>query len=495
MVSRLFGLVRDQVIAYFFGAGILTDAFFVAFGIPNLLRRLFGEGALNAATVPVISEHLERDQRDEAWRLVTHLFNLLFLVLFLSTLIGIAFAPILIRLMAWGFSRNPGQISVAARLLRLMFPYAIFVCLAALEMGALNSFNHFSTPAAAPIMLNISMISLTLLASSALNLPIHERINWLAYGVLTGGILQMGIQIPPMLRRGWRYGPSFELSEDVKRVARLMAPAAVGQAVVQINLMVDRLLASFLPEGSLTYLYYANRLVQLPLGVFGIAISTAVLPFLSRQVAREDLSEMKRTMIRALRLAYFICFPAMVGMIVLRKPIIALLFEHGEFNSAATSGTAWALLFYSLGLFSYSGAKIVSQGFYSLKDTRTPVLIGGVAMGANIVLNILLMRTFLKHGGLALATALSSTINMTLLLWLLRRRIGKLGLNELCRSALRVTLSGAVMGTACWIGLSWLSGGHAALIVAVGVPLGISTYLVCCRLLRVDELEEVLRAI
>ena len=495
MVSRLFGLTRDLVIAYFFGAGLLTDAFFVAFGIPNLLRRLFGEGALNAATVPVISGYIERGEREEGWGLVTDLFNLLLLLLLALSLIGIALAPYLIRLMAWGFSRNPGQISIAAHLLRVMFPYAIFICLAALEMGALNSFNHFATPAAAPIMLNICMISFTLLPSLLLDIPERERINWLAYGVLVGGMLQMGIQIPPMRRRGWRYGLSFRLTPDVRQVLRLMAPAAVGQTVVQINLMIDRLLATFLPKGSLTYLYYANRLVQLPLGVFGIAISTAVLPYLSRQTARGDLEGMKGTLMRALRLAYFISFPAMVGMIVLREPIIALLFEHGLFNRADTAGTAWALLFYSLGLFSYSGAKIASQAFYSLKDTKTPVIVGAVAMICNAALNLILMRTFLKHGGLALATAISSTINMALLIWILRRRIGRLGSVDLIRSALRITAAGSTMGLICRTVMRYLEQTGPVLIVTVSVPVGIAVYLVLCHLLRSGELEEVLKAI
>ena len=492
MASRVLGLARDQAIVFSLGAGTLSDAFFVAFGIPNLLRRLFGEGALNAATVPVISAKLEGEDVKGAWELVNRLFNLLALTLAAAVAMGIALAPYLIRLMAWGFAARPDQFAAAVRLLRIMFPYGLLVCLAALEMGALNSFGHFSSPAAAPIALNVCMISSALIAFKLLDLPPSAGVNWIAYGVVAGGIMQVAIQMPAMAGRGWRYRPLIRPTEDVRKVAFLMIPAAFGQAITQINLMVDRLLASLLPEGSITYLYCANRLVQLPLGVFGIAISTAALPALSRLAVKMDFDGMKRTLIRALRLAYFICAPAAVGLIVLRRPIVALLFQHGDFSEADTIGTAWALLFYSLGLFSYSAVKIVSQGFYSMRDTKTPVIVGCGAMIANIALNVLLMRTFLKHGGLALATALSSTLNLLALLALLRRRIGPLGMGELLRSALRSTGAAILMGAICHLIDRRLSAAHPGLIVGVALPAGVVSYALLSLAFKSPEVREVL---
>lgn len=431
-----------------FGTGMVWDAFLIAFMIPNLLRRLVGEGALSGSFIPVFTEYLERKSRHEAWRLASIIFSLLLVGLAVIVLLGMLGIGLVLNNFAL-----PDKLALILRLTRVMLPYIFFISLAALAMGVLNSLKHFTAPAMAPIMLNLCWIGALFWLCPRFGDRLNERIWGLAIGVLIGGLFQLLIQIPALLKKGLKFlNMKFKLDiahPAVRRIGLLMAPAALGLAITQINIAIDLVLAYLLGDGAVSALWYGNRLMQFPLGVFGIALGTALLPFLSIQVAREDLGRMKETFSFALRMACFIMLPAAVGLIVLRTPIIRLLFERGEFTSLSTSRTAMTLLFYCVGLCSYAGLKIVVPCFYSLQDTRTPVRVGAIAMACNVALNLILMWP-LREGGLALATAISSTINLSILFWILKARIGDLGGRKIVSSFGRILCATTVMGVSCW---------------------------------------------
>ena len=442
LLSRVFGFVRDMVIAGFFGAGLATDAFFVAFRIPNLLRRLFAEGSLTIAFVPIFTEYLEKRTRRDALDLANVAVTLLSIILVAVSLLGVLCSPIIVTIIAPGFSKIPDQYHLTVFLTRLMFPYIFFISLVALCMGILNSLRHFAAPALAPVALNISMI----LAALGLRTCFDEPIIALAVGVMVGGVIQLAMQFPFLVRVGVRLRPDFRFSNaGVRRIGLLMLPAVFGAAVYQINIFVSTLLASLLPGGSVSYLYYADRIVQLPLGIFAIAVGTASLPSLSRHATAGDIDEMKKTISFSLSLILFVTIPAMVALIVLRVPIISVLFQRGAFDASATMLTAQALLFYALGLWAFSVIRVIVSAFYALQDTRTPVKVAVVALVVNIILGIMLMVP-LRHGGLALATSIASAVNAIMLGVFLRRRIGTLLDRDFYASLVKATLSACVMG-------------------------------------------------
>ncbi len=445
--SRIFGFVRDVVIAWFFGAGLTADAFFVAFRIPNLLRRLFAEGALSIAFVPVFTEVVEKEGMEEGASVARSAIRMLTVVLTAVTVIGILAAPVLVWIIAPGFADDPEKFAVTVRLTRIMFPYILLVGLVALAMGILNTLGHFAAPALAPVFLNLAMIGGVFFISPHMEDPV----TGLAVGVVVGGVLQVLFQLPFLVKKGVRFWQRARLYHPaLKKVAILMGPMVFGAAVYQINQLVGTLLASLLPEGSVSYLYYADRLVQFPLGVFAIALATAVLPSLSRQAAAGDMDALKDTFGYAMRLVFFITLPAMVGLIVLREPIVALLFRRGAFTVETTRLTAYALLFYAAGLWAFSAVRIVVSIFYALQDTKTPVKIACVSVAANIVLSVVLMQ-FLAHGGLALATSLASMVNLVLLMVVLRKRVGRLGMRSTAVSVLKSALFSALMGAGIWL--------------------------------------------
>lgn len=421
MLSRILGFVRDLIIARAFGAGTATDAFFAAFRLPNMLRELLGEGALSAAFIPVFTEAFTKRGREGAWRLAWTILTLLAVLLVLVSIAGILLAPWLIRLIAPGFQAIPSKLHLAIYLTRLMFPYILFIGVAALFMAILNSQGHFATPALSPSMLNIAMIVCALYLTPYVDPPILA----LAIGVLIGGVGQLLIQIPAVWRRGMGAHRGFDLSDPaVGRVSRLMAPGVAGLAITQVNVFVGTLLASLMGEGGISILYYAFRLIQLPIGVFGVAIATAAFPAMARQAANRSLGEVGATVAYALRLVLFVTLPAMVGLMVFRIPIVQLLFERGAFDRTVTLATAEVVLFYAFGLGAYVSNRILVPAFYSLQDTATPVKIGMVAVMVNIASSLLLMRP-MGLAGLALATTLSSFVNLGLLLIALRRRLGQ----------------------------------------------------------------------
>jgi putative peptidoglycan lipid II flippase len=440
LISRILGFVRDAVIAWFLGAGFSSDAFIAAFRIPNLLRRLFAEGSLSAAFVPVFAEYVVHQNQDEAFSMARSAFRLLGLVLFLVTIGGILLSPWIVRLIAPGFDAE--KISLTVTLTRWMFPYFFCIGLVALCMGILNVLGHFAAPALAPVILNLSIIGSVLFVAPTMTTPVVG----LAFGVLIGGILQLALQLPILVHNGFRFWETAKLMHPaLKKVGTLMLPIILGGAVYQINIVVGTLLASLLNEGSVTYLYFADRLVQFPLGIFAIAASTAILPTLSRQAAAQDFGELKNTFAHALRLVFFISIPAMVGLIVLREPIVALLFQRGEFDAAATQLTIQAVLYYSLGLWAFSAVRIVAATFFALQDARTPVCTAIISIIANIFLGIILMKP-LAHGGLALATSLASMLNLFLLMRALSARLGSLDWKNIGQSAGKAFISSVVMG-------------------------------------------------
>jgi putative peptidoglycan lipid II flippase len=443
-LSRIFGFIRDMVIAGFFGAGVATDAFFVAFRIPNLLRSLLAEGSLTIAFVPVFTEYLKTRSRNEALKLASVSFTLLSMVLAVITLAGILFAPWIVRLIAWGFSSDPGRFGLTVYLTRLMFPYIFFISLVALCMGILNSLRHFAAPALSPVVLNISIIASALLLRGFF----HEPVVALALGVLAGGLLQLGMQFPVMARLGVRLRPNFDFTHPgLRKIGILMLPAVFGAAVYQVNIFVGTLLASFLEPGSVSYLYYADRVVQLPLGIFAFAVGTAILPSFSEQVAVKDYDELKKTLSFALRILLFVTIPCMIALFVLRVPIISVLFQRGEFDLSSTEKTAYALFLYALGLWAFSGMRVMVSAFYSLKDTAAPVKIAFVAFLVNVTASLSLMGP-LRHGGLALAVSIASSVNFLALCFVLRRKIGPFLEADFVVSVARCFLSSLIMGAA-----------------------------------------------
>ncbi|MDL1975836.1 MAG: murein biosynthesis integral membrane protein MurJ [Deltaproteobacteria bacterium] len=478
LLSRILGFIRDMVIASFFGAGLSADAFFVAFRIPNLLRRLFAEGSLTVAFIPVFTEYLAGRGRKDALELAGSVFHLLSLILTAVTLLGILFAPLIVRVMAPGFALSAEKYEITVLLTRIMFPYIFFIGLVALSMGILNALGHFAAPALAPVFLNLAMIVSIFTLSSVFEKPVVA----LAIGVLIGGALQLALQIPFLLRKGfhfWKKAPWRHPA--IRRIGLLMMPAVLGSAVYQVNILVGTLLASLLAEGSISYLYYADRLVQFPLGVFAIAVGTAVLPSLSRQAAADDMDAMQDTFAYALRFVFFITIPAMIGLIVLRVPIIELLFKRGAFDAETTRLTADALLYYALGLWAFSGVRVVVSTFYALQDTKTPVKVACLSMLANIGLSLLLMGP-MRHGGLALATSLSSMLNLILLVWFLRKRLGRIGAGSILKSAAISSAASVLMGCGIWlfVGMTGLAGetDFIRLILYVGLSVlgGVAIY-------------------
>jgi putative peptidoglycan lipid II flippase len=493
-LSRILGLARDILIANFFGSGLSADAFFVAFRIPNLLRRLFAEGSFSVAFIPVFTEYLQKQSRQQAIELAQVVLTVMIFILTIVTVLGIIFSPIIVRIIAPGFGGTGDKFTLTVLLTRIMFPYIFLVSLLALFMGILNSIKHFAAPALAPVFLNLGMIAALLFLAPWMETPTVG----LAIGVLVGGVVQLAVQIPFLLNRGIRMGLKWELNHPaLKRIGALMLPTILGSAIYQINQLIGTLLASLLREGSVSYLYYADRLVQFPLGVFAIAISTAVLPSLSREAAHGDAEGLKGTLSHALRLTMFITIPAMIGLIVLREPIIRLFFQRGAFDATAAVMTARALLYYSIGLWAFAGLRVFVSAFYSLQDTKTPVKVAVAAMLLNIIFSILLMNTPLEHGGLALALSLASSLQFLMLVFLLRKRLGSFEGRSVLISMARSLIASLVMA-ACISILAFkvlapaFTGGTFGLTIGIlaVVCVGLVIFFVSAKVLRCQELSE-----
>lgn len=451
LISRILGFVRDMILANLFGATIAADAFYVAFRIPNMLRELFAEGSMSAAFIPVFTEYLSKKSRSEAKELASAAFTTLFLLLCFVVTLGILFSPQLIRWIAPGFVRDTFKFTLTVSMTRIMFPFLLFISLAALAMGILNSTRRFAPPALASGVFNVVSILFVFGFTSLLPEPVYGA----AIGVALGGLAQFFVQVPALYQEGFPLSfrrPIRPLHPGVVQMGRLLLPTTLGLSITQINVLINTLLASYLAAGSVTYLYFGMRLIHFPLGIFAVALSTAILPTLSTQAAKGETEGLRQTFSFGLRLVFFITFPAMMGLIFFRVPIVHLLFEHGEFGRVATQGTASAVLFYSIGLWAFAGIRIVVPVFYSLQDTKTPVKIGLVSVIANIILNLILMGP-LQHGGLALATSLSAILNFSILLYILRKRIGRVDGKRILNSHLKVFLASSVLLPISW----WLN--------------------------------------
>ena len=419
LASRILGFLRDLVVARAFGAGIASDAFFVAFRLPNLLRRLVAEGALSSAFVPVFTEYVSTRPRAESLRMLRAVTGVMFLLLGSITLVGVLASPWIVRVMAPGFFANPAAGELTVRLTRLMFPYLLLVGLAALVMGILNAHRHFLLPALAPVALNVGIIIGALVIAPRLSEPVFG----LALGVLLGGLGQLLLQVPWLWVRGLLATPQFAFGHPaVRRVLGLMTPVVVGQSAVHIGTVINTIIASFLAKGSVSYLYYADRLIEFPNGVFGVAIATAVLPTLSEQAARRDRAGLRETLSFSLRLVTFVSMPAAIGLFILSEPIVRVLYQRGRFGPLETVGTAAAVAMYALGLVGSSAARILTQAFFALGDTRTPVKVSVGAMALNCGIAAALARP-MGHVGLAFAIAVAGTVNAIALALLLRRRL------------------------------------------------------------------------
>lgn len=445
LASRVLGFVRDMVVARAFGAGPITDAFFVAFRIPNILRRLLAEGALSTAVIPVLTEYASTRPREDFRRLLRAIFGAALVVLGATALLGIVAAPWIVRAIAPGFATDPAQERLVVLLTRVMFPYVVLVGLAALAMGALNAEHRFFAAALGPAVLNVGMIAGVLALSGHTEPPILA----LAIGVLVGGVGQLLVQVPDLHATSLLLGPSAELRHPaLARVARLLAPAVFGLAAVQVMVFVNTLLASLLPAGAISFLYYADRVMEFPLGVFGIALASASLPAMSRQAAAGDTRGLADTLNFALRLAIYICVPATVGLVILRVPITRILFERGRFGGADTLATADALTGYAVGLVGFATTRIAAQAFYAIGRPGAAVRVGVLAVAANIVAAVLLMRP-LGHAGLAYAASIGAYVNVLALLWLARRRFGRLGGRALLASTLRSVAAAVPLAAWC----------------------------------------------
>ncbi len=417
MLSRVLGLLREQVMAVLFGAGLATDAFNVAFRIPNLLRDLFAEGAMSASFVPTFTHVLHERGEEESWALGRRLMSALLLVLLGICLVGWIFAPWLVRAFASGFARIPGKLDLTVTLTRVMLPFLPAVALAAVAMGMLNARGKFAIPALAPSLLNLGMIVVGVALIPVCRHFELPPILAMAIGVLVGGLLQFVAQLPSLRGLGFRFGFEWPFGDPgVRRVATLMLPATIGLAATQINLLVSTQIASLLPQGSVSWLWYAFRLMQLPIGVFGVALATVSMPSLSRAAVQRDLPQLKSVLSATVRLVFLLTLPAALWLGVLSRPVISLLYEHGRFHWGDTVQTADALVMYCIGLPAFAAVGVLTRTFYALGETRVPVQASFVSVALNLALNLLFIGPLaflgLQHRGLALATSVTAIGNL-----------------------------------------------------------------------------------
>ena len=418
LLSRILGLIRDVIVARTFGVSSGTDAFFVAFRLPNLLRRIFAEGAFAQAFVPILSEYRNSRSAQDTKAFVDHVATLLALVLVLVTIVGILAAPVIVYVSAPGFAATPEKFQTTVELLRITFPYILFISLASFAGGILNTWSRFSVPAFTPVLLNVSFIAFALWLAPYFDPPIKA----LAWGVFFGGVLQLGFLLPFLSRIGMLPRLRAKFSDPgVWRLLRLMGPAIFGVSVGQISLLISTIFASFLVSGSVTWLYYADRLMELPTGLLGVALGTILLPSLSRSFAQKSQAEYSQLLDWGLRLTFLLALPCAAALALLAVPLVATLFHHGAFEAFDVDMTRRALVAYSIGLLGLINVKVLAPGFYARQDIRTPVKIGVVTLVATQLMNLLFLQLGGGHAGLALAISLGACVNASLLYLKLRQ--------------------------------------------------------------------------
>lgn len=487
-VSRIFGYIRDMLVAYMFGAGMYADAFYAAFRIPNLIRRMLGEGSFSAAFIPVFSEYLHIKTKSETQKLINVVFTSLFCVLFVITILGMFFSPLLVKIIAYGFTSDPEKLQLTIDLTRLMFPFLLFICLAAILLALLNTLSSFFIPAIAPANLSFAEI-IYILALAPLLSP-QNQIKGLAISVIFGGLGHFIMQYPTLKNLGWHLKFDFDFKHPgIKKIVFLMIPSVIGISVDQINTFVDTICASFLGDGSITALYYSGRLMQLPLAIFGLAMATVSLPMMSKSVATKNIDELKDTLNFSIRVSVIALLPATVGLIAIGFPIIQVLFERGKFDTAASLLTNKALFYYVLGLPAFAITKIFANTFFSFQDTKTPVKIAVIVMFFHVILCVALMKP-LGVGGLALATSLSAYLNVIMLFYKLKQRIGKIGGLKILISSIKALIASVIMGVIAYqiIQIKFL---HTAVALAISIICAIISFIILLKLLKFQEIEQI----
>ena len=490
LCSRILGFIRDIVIARLFGIFVYAQAFVIAFRIPNLLRDLVGEGATNAAFVPVFSEYNEKHSKEEFWELANVVLNLLLVILSAITILGIIFSPLIVRLIAPGFISDPYKLAVTIQLNRIIFPYILLIGLTAYAMGILNSLKHFAAPAFAPCLLNISIIIFAMFFG--------EGITGLASGILVGGFLQLGVQLPVLYKKGFRLNLFKRFKHpQAKSIGKLMLPRVLSSCIYQLNNFVDSILGSLawiVGEGGVAVLYYSYRLILFPLGIFSTALSQAILPTFSVQALEADHEKLKKTLSFGLRSVFLLMLPASLAFMVLSRPIISTLFEYGKFDAYSAHVTANTLFYYSIGLSAYGATRILQSCFFALKDTLTPTKVTFLTLILNIIFSVVLMFP-LKVGGLALASSLSGIIGLFVLLSLLKRKLKGWDIGEIIISFARILAASLCMGGVCFLissrdfflgNSAWAKAANLSFTIASGL----TSYVVFCLLFRVSEMRE-----
>jgi putative peptidoglycan lipid II flippase len=500
MCSRILGLIREQIFAALFGGGRAMDAFTVAFRTPNLLRDLFAEGALSTAFITTFSKTIATDGDAAAWRLANKVATLAAVVLSAISVIGILIAPLLVALFAPGFDADKAQLT--ALLARVMYPFILLVSLAALVMGMLNAKHVFGVPAMASSFFNLGSIAGGVLIGRALDPQFGPRaLLGLAIGTLIGGALQLAVQLPSLAKLGYRFRADFRWRDaGVKKILQLMGPAVIAASSVQLNVLINSMFASTLGDGPIFWLAIAFRLMQLPLGVFGVALATVTLPVLSRLVAAGDSVQFRGELARGLRLAFLLTIPATIGLMILAEPIISVLYQHGRFNAFQTVQAAAALRFYAIGLTAYSAMKVLVPAFYALDRRKTPMLVSFIAVGVNLFFNWLFtFRLGWGHRGLALSTGCVAVTNFLLLYALMRRHVSHMHTGLLVKLLGKVLLAGGALGAVCWAGEHWLLAQwptQATVTKAFGllatITLAAAAFFVLAALLRISEVTQVL---
>lgn len=534
MFSRVLGLMREMVFSRYFGAGFLYDAFLVGFRIPNLLRDLFAEGALSAAFVKVFTDYQLKNNENEAWRLASLIFNGLAVVLSAVCLLGILLSPYIVAVITYNFSGDPNyyyppeKAQLATTLMQIMFPFILLVALAALAMGVLNTKGRFGIPASASTAFNVASIIFGLAFAFYLsgggweksddkNLIPSAAAQWaiigMAIGTLIGGAFQFLIQVPSLWKVGFRFTSALSFKDKgVRRVMRLMAPAIIGTGAVQVKVLVDTIVAAGI-EGGVSWLSYAFRLMQFPIGLFGVAIGTAAIPTLSRLASEENFVKFRSTLSNALKLVFLLTIPSACGLIILGEPIVRLLYEGGRFTAIDTNMTAWALSAYSVGLAAYSAIKIISPSFYALDDAKTPMYVSVASILVHIATSFGMMKLLSTvgvsperpngygHVGVALATSTVALINFLALTFLMRRKISRINGREILSSLFRIVIASATMSAVAWFSYYFLHqqfGGKGLIykLIEAFVPIGLGgiVFLISAKLLHIDEVNKIYNA-
>jgi putative peptidoglycan lipid II flippase len=494
--SRILGFVREMLFSRFFGASGATDAFIVAFRIPNLLRRFVAEGAFSASFIPIYTEYIIHKGEDETLKLAQKTLSVLMIFVTLFIIFGELFSQQVVGVFAWGFTDDT-TISLAVDLNKIMFPYLYFVSFVGFSMGVLNTRKYFFAPAFAPVLLNVGIITGIVFFSRFFETPLYG----VAFGVLFGGMLQVLLQLPYLIKSGYKFTISIDFKHPgIRRIFRLMGPLIFANSIYPINMLVNTGLASMLPEGSISYLYFSERITELVLGVFIVSIGTVILPEMSKMTANNDFKSVKDLYAKSIRAALFLSIPALFGLIVAGIPVISVIYMGAEFDFSDVILTYRALMFASMGIASIAILRITTPTFYSLKDTKTPVIASTISFALNISLGYILMQTKLEHAGLALANAISSTAQMLFLVIMLQRKIGRIKGQGIALTVTKITTASLIMGAAVyfivqeiawaevsiWIRFFWL-------LIVVGS--GMAIYSIVCMILKVDEFQFMIRKV